>query len=214
MFRSIRKFLLFQLTVNVAAVLTCSIGPMFGENVVMTVVQLLLVNLAMDTLAAIAFGSEPPLEEYMKEKPTPRSEKIVTRQMMTEIMIDGSYVTLVCLALLLVPAVHRFIGAVAADGVLDKTYLHSAVFATFMMAITFNGFNARTRSLNVFEGLGRNMTFLVVMGSIFILQFLFVTFGGKALAVEPLSAATWLKCLLLAFLVIPVDMVRKTIQKA
>jgi magnesium-transporting ATPase (P-type) len=69
MFKSIRKFLIFQLTVNVAAVLTCFLAPFFGENQILTVVQLLLINLAMDTLAAIAFGSEPALKEYMKEKP-------------------------------------------------------------------------------------------------------------------------------------------------
>ena len=211
MFKSIRKFLIFQLTVNVAAVLTCAIGPMFGVNVVMTVVQLLLINLAMDTLAAIAFGSEPPLKEYMLEKPIPRSESIVSGAMLAEILISACYITAICLALLFVPALKRFIGAVGANGIVDETYLKSALFATFMMAITFNGFNARTTHLNPFEGLGRNLTFLAVMGGILVLQFVFVTFGGKPLAVEPLSAMTWLKCLLLAFLVIPIDVVRKAL---
>ena len=85
MFKSIRKFLIFQLTVNVAAVLTCIIGPMLGENVILTVTQLLMINLAMDTLAAIAFGSEPVLEEYMKERPVPRRENILTKNMKVEI---------------------------------------------------------------------------------------------------------------------------------
>ena len=78
MFKSIRKFLIFQLTVNVAAVLTCFLAPLFGENEILTVIQLLVVNLAMDTLAAIAFGSEPALMEYMKEKPIARDASIVT----------------------------------------------------------------------------------------------------------------------------------------
>ena len=81
MFKSIRKFLIFQLTVNVAAVLTCFLGPLLGENVVMTVIQLLLINLAMDTLAAIAFGSEPALKEYMREKPIPRNASIISKDM-------------------------------------------------------------------------------------------------------------------------------------
>ncbi len=211
MFKSIRKFLIFQLTVNVAAVLTCAIGPMFGQNVVMTVIQLLLINLAMDTMAAIAFGSEPPLKEYMKEKPIPRSESIVSAGMLTEIIVSAAYITAICLSILFVPWVQRFIGALGADGVVNEVYLKSALFATFMMAITCNGFNARTTHLNPFEGIGRNATFLVVMGAIFLLQFLFVEFGGKALAVTPLSAATWGKCLLLAFLVIPIDIIRKLI---
>lgn len=203
MFKSIRKFLIFQLTVNVAAVLSCFLGPMFGENVVMTVIQLLLINLAMDTLAAIAFGSEPALKEYMKDKPIPRSESIVTKEMFTEILISAFYITFICLAILFVKPVRDLFGNV------DITYLKTALFATFMMAITFNGFNARTSHLNPFEGLGRNKNFIIVMLSIIGLQYLFVTFGGKVLEVEPLSLRTWGLCALLAFLVIPIDIVRK-----
>lgn len=206
MFKSIRKFLIFQLTVNVAAVLTCFIGPLLGENVVMTVIQLLLVNLAMDTLAAIAFGSEPALQEYMKDKPIPRSASIISREMLVEIIISSLYITAVCLSILFLPAVRGLFGDV------DATYLKSALFATFMMAITFNGFNARTEHINVFEGLGRNRNFLLVMLAIFALQFVFVTFGGAVLSVEALSPAAWLICLGLAFLVIPIDMFRKIIM--
>lgn len=205
MFKSIRKFLIFQLTVNVAAVLSCFLGPMFGENVVMTVIQLLLINLAMDTLAAIAFGSEPALKEYMKDKPIPRSESIVTKEMFTEILISAFYITFICLAILFVKPVRDLFGNV------NITYLKTALFATFMMAITFNGFNARTSHLNPFEGLGRNKNFIIVMLSIIGLQYLFVTFGGKVLEVEPLTLRTWAICALLAFLVIPIDIIRKLI---
>lgn len=206
MFKSIRKFLIFQLTVNVAAVLTCFLGPMLGENVVMTVIQLLLINLAMDTLAAIAFGSEPALQEYMQEKPIPRSASIISKEMLVEIIISALYITFVCLGILFIPAIRNLFGDV------DVTYLKSALFATFMMAITFNGFNARTSHINVFEGLDRNKNFLLVMISIFVLQFVFVTFGGAVLSVEALSPAGWLTCLVLAFLVIPIDMVRKAVM--
>lgn len=207
MFKSIRKFLIFQLTVNVAAVLTCFIGPLLGENVVMTVIQLLLVNLAMDTLAAIAFGSEPALKEYMKDKPIPRSASIISKEMFTEIIISALYITIVCLAILFFAPLRNMFGDV------DITYLKSALFATFMMAITFNGFNARTEHINVFEGLGRNKNFLLVMFAIFALQFVFVTFGGEVLSVEALSPSTWIICIVLAFLVIPIDMIRKAIMK-
>lgn len=206
MFKSIRKFLIFQLTVNVAAVLTCFIGPLLGENVVMTVIQLLLVNLAMDTLAAIAFGSEPALEEYMREKPIARSASIISREMMMEIMVGALYITFICLAILFVPAIRNLFGDV------DTTYLKSALFATFMMAITFNGFNARTSHINVLSGIGRNKNFLWVMLSIFVLQFVFVTFGGSVLSVESLTPAAWLLCAGLAFMVIPLDIVRKLIM--
>lgn len=206
MFKSIRKFLIFQLTVNVAAVLTCFIGPLLGENVVMTVIQLLMVNLAMDTLAAIAFGSEPALQEYMREKPIPRSASIISREMLMEIVISSLYITFICLAILFVPPVRSLFGEV------DQTYLKSALFATFMMAITFNGFNARTSHINVLEGLGRNKNFLLVIGAIFALQFVFITFGGSVLSVEALTPSAWLICVGLAFLVIPIDMIRKALM--
>ncbi len=207
MFKSIRKFLIFQLTVNVAAVLTCFIGPLLGENVILTVIQLLLINLAMDTLAAIAFGSEPALKEYMKEKPVPRTAGIVSEKMLTEVIISALYITFICLSILFLAPIRNLFGDV------DVTYLKSAVFATFMMAITFNGFNARTDHINVFENLGRNTNFLLVMGSIFILQFVFVTFGGGVLSVESLEPRSWCICIVLAFLVIPIDIVRKIIMK-
>lgn len=210
MFKSIRKFLIFQLTVNVAAVLTCFLGPMFGVegNVVLTVIQLLFVNLVMDTLAAIAFGSEPALKEYMKDKPIPRTESIVSKPMLIQIIISAVYVTLICLGILFVPAIQSLVGST------DPVYLKSAVFATFMMAITFNGLNARTTHINPFEGIGRNKSFLLVMLSVFVLQFVFVTFGGDVLSVVALQPMSWLVCLLLAFMVIPIDMIRKVITKA
>lgn len=203
MFKSIRKFLIFQLTVNVAAVLTCFIGPLLGENVVMTVIQLLLINLAMDTLAAIAFGSEPALKEYMRDKPIPRTASIISKDMLIEIIISAAYITFICLSILFFKPVKNLFGNV------DTTYLKSALFATFMMAITFNGFNARTSHINPFENIGRNKSFLIVMFAIFALQFVFVTFGGEVLSVESLSPKAWLICLGLAFLVIPIDMLRK-----
>lgn len=206
MFKSIRKFLIFQLTVNVAAVLTCFIGPMLGENVVLTVVQLLLINLAMDTLAAIAFGSEPALQEYMKDKPIPRKANIISKEMFVEVIISALYITFICLAILFLPVVRKLFGDV------DTTYLKSALFATFMMAITFNGFNARTNHINVFENLGRNKNFILVMLGIFALQFVFVTFGGSVLNVESLSLRSWIICIVLAFLVIPIDMIRKAVM--
>ena len=208
MFKSIRKFLIFQLTVNVAAVLTCFLAPLFGENEILTVIQLLVVNLAMDTLAAIAFGSEPALMEYMKEKPIARDASIVTGKMMSQVVVSGLYITAMCLCIRFVPALQHLLGAWN-NGVLDTVMLNSAVFATFMMAISFNGFNARTEHLNPFENLGRNKNFLLVIGGLLILQFLFVTFGGVVLSVEPLSATTWLICLLIAVFVIQIDIDRK-----
>ena len=206
MFKGIRKFLIFQLTVNVAAVLTCFLGPLMGEPTMMTVIQLLLVNLAMDTLAAIAFGSEPALKEYMKDRPIPRNESIVSKSMLIQVIISGLYITALCLVI-------RFSAIREIFGNVDDTYLCSALFATFMMAITFNGFNARTEKVNVFEHMGRNKNFLIVMIALLLIQFVFVTFGGEFLSVEALNLKTWLICIVLAFMVIPIDMIRKAVTK-
>lgn len=186
MFKSIRKFLVFQLTVNVAAVLICFLGPLFGQNVILTVIQLLLINLAMDTLAAIAFGSEPPRNEYMNEKPIPRDANIITPEMLSEILTGAAYITVMCLAVLFVPKVRGLFGAA------DIVYLRSAVFAVFMMSITFNGL-AMATSKNC----------VIVMLFIFLMQWAFVEFGGEVLSVEALSLDSWLNCIVLAVLVVP-----------
>lgn len=206
MFKSIRKFLIFQLTVNVAAVLTCFLAPFFGENQILTVVQLLVVNLAMDTLAAIAFGSEPALKEFMRDKPVPRRESIVTKNMLIQVAISGLFITAVCLGIRFIEPVCKLIGACE-----NTVYLNATVFATFMMAITFNGLNARTEHMNPFEHIGRNRNFLLVMGGLLLLTILFVTFGGNVLSVAPLDVTTWLICAVIAFLVVPINMLRKKI---
>ncbi|MBR6028690.1 MAG: calcium-translocating P-type ATPase, PMCA-type [Clostridia bacterium] len=217
MFKSIRKFLIFQLTVNVAAVLTCFLAPFFGENQILTVVQLLLINLAMDTLAAIAFGSEPTLKEYMKEKPVPRDASIVSGSMLVQIIVSALYITAACLCIRFVPAIQNLIGATSAAYGMEASMMHvvwnSAVFATFMMAIAFNGFNARTTHMNVFEHLSRNRNFILVMLAIFVMQFIFVTVGGEVLSVHALTSTTWFTCAAIAFLVIPLDMIRKAVLR-
>ncbi len=211
MFKSIRKFLIFQLTVNVAAVLTCFAGPLLGvkDGTVFTVVQILFINLVMDTLAAIAFGSEPALKEYMREKPIPRSESIVTKGMFARVLTGGLYLTAITLLILFVPQIRSLFGQVEVT-----PYLKSAVFAVFMMGITLNGFNARTDHLNPFHEISKNLNFILVMGSIIVLQYVFITFGGKVLSVEPLSLKTWGLCLMFASLVFPIDIIRKLLVKS
>ena len=192
MFKSIRKFLVFQLTVNVAAVLVCFLGPLFGQNIMLTVIQLLLINLAMDTLAAIAFGSEPPRLIYMNEKPIPRDENIITPEMFKDILVGAAYITFICLAVLFVPPVRKLFKT---D---DIIYLRTALFAVFMMSITFNGLAMAS---------SRNCVFMMLF--IFILQWIFIEFGGNVLSVHALSLDSWLNCFVLAVMVIPVRLLVK-----
>ena len=125
--------------------------------------------------------------------------------MFIAIIIGSLYITCACLSILFFEPVRSLFGDVSVS------YLKSALFATFMMSITMNGFNARTKSLNLFHGILKNKNFLIVMGGIFIGQYLFITFGGKIFGVEKLSLQTWGICLILSFLIIPVDLIRKTI---
>ena len=196
MFKSIRKFLVFQLTVNVAAVLICFLGPLFGQNIMLTVIQLLLINLAMDTLAAIAFGSEPPREQYMNEKPIPRDENIITPSMFEDILVGAAYITLICMAVMFFGPVKKLF---TTD---DIIYLRTALFAVFMMSITFNGLSMASSKNCVF-----------VMMFIFILQWIFVEFGGEVLSVKALSLDSWLNCFVLAVLVVPVRLGIKFLMK-
>ncbi len=206
-FKTIRNFLIFQLTVNVSAVLISFIGVLFTDAPVLTVIQLLMVNLVMDTLAAVAFGTEPPLKEYMREKPVPRSQSVVTGTMLSQILLGGGYITLAAVLVLFSPFVGQLIGSA------DMEYLRACVFAVFMMAIAFGGFSARTSHISPFSGLRGNPTFSLIMLSVFLLQFLFVTFGGRVLSVHPLNPHTWLVCAVLAVIIIPVDSVRKLIMQ-
>ena len=144
----------------------------------------------------------------MKDKPIPRSESIVSKKMFVEIIIIALYITTICLGILFIPPIRDLFGDV------DVTYLKSAVFATFMMSIAFNGFNARTEHINVLNGIGKNKNFLLVMLAIFAAQFIFVTFGGEALSVEPLQPMHWLLCIGFSIAVIPIDMIRKAITAA
>ena len=199
MFSCIRTFLVFQLTVNVAAVLACTIGPLAGQNVVLTVVQLLLVNIVMDTLAAFAFGCEPARDELMKNRPVPRSEGIVTKKMLAQIVCGAAVIAALVLVLLCRPF---GIGA----GIVRPESVKTAVFAMFMMAIAINAFCVRTPSLNIFHGLSQNKMFLIIMSGVFVFQYIVVTFGGKVLGCSPLNMAEWGYCVTLAALVLPANL--------
>ena len=100
MSKSVKKFIIFQLTVNVSTVFTAVLGPIFGWTEVFTIVQILWINMIMDTLAAIAFGQEPARESYMKEKPVSRKANILNVYLKSSILTGGIFITVICLGLL------------------------------------------------------------------------------------------------------------------
>lgn len=208
MAKSVGKFLIFQLTVNVSTLLMNIIAPILGWGEPFNIVQILWINLIMDTLAALAFGKEPVLDRYMQEKPAKRQDSILTKNIKTAIATAGVFIT--AGSVLILENVGGIADFVTPAGVADPLlYERTFMFAFFIYAIIFNSFNTRSEKWNLFEHIGSNKNFLWVMGGIFIMQTIIIQVGGKVFHTCPLTAKALVTAMLLGILVIPVDMVRK-----
>ncbi|MBT5794871.1 MAG: calcium-translocating P-type ATPase, PMCA-type [Deltaproteobacteria bacterium] len=212
--KSIRKFLIFQLTVNVAAILVAFLGPFFGTDLPLTMTQLLWVNIVMDTLAAFAFSGEAALQRYMNEKPVPKSESLITGDMWSAILIDGFYMAFLSLFFL----TSDFVSGLfvcdeirCADPEVNLVLL-TAFFGFFVFMNNFNKFNARTESLNLFEHITENRSFIMVVILIFFLQTTFTYVGGEVLRTVGLTLKEWGYVLLFAVTIIPLDLTRKFLR--
>lgn len=208
MSKSVKKFIIFQLTVNVSTVFTAVLGPLFGWSEVFTIVQILWINMIMDTLAAIAFGQEPARESYMDEKPVARTADILNGYLKSSILVGGVFITIICLGIL-----NNIFGIYNVIGTSDMDVVRTFMFATFIMAIIWNSFNARTDSLNLFEHITENHNFMIVMSAVTIIQVLIIQFGGKVFGTTPLSLNNWIAVVLIAFMIIPIDLVHKIVVK-
>lgn len=207
-FKSIRKFIIFQLTVNLAAVLTALLGPFFGIEFPLTIIQLLWINIIMDTLAAIAFGGEPALRRYMNEKPIKREANIISPYMAATVLTGGLYIALLSIIFLTVPVFKTFF---IRDGMYDQEIFLTGFFNLFIFLILFNGFNARTEQFNLFENIRSNPGFIRVMLLIAIMQVLMTFVGIDVLRAKPLEIGEWMVVILMAISIIPVDIIKKWI---
>ena len=207
-FKSIRKFIIFQLTVNFCAVFLSIIGPFIGVATPVTVIQMLWINMVMDTLAGIAFSYEAPLREYMEEEPKDRYEPILNNYMIHEIVFIGVYSSLLCIFFLKSPYIHSFFR----EDINDKYFL-TAFFGLFIFISIFNSFNARTSRLNIFANLFKNKMFMIVILFIAIVQFVLIYYGGELFRTVGLSFKEIEIMLLCAFSVIPVELFRKIYLK-
>ena len=203
-FKSIRKFIIFQLTVNLCAVSISIIGPFIGVETPVTVIQMLWINMVMDTLAGIAFSFEPPLKEYMAEKPKNKKEPIINKYMLGEILFTGTFSALLCVFFLKSPLIH----SIFRDGPNDK-YLMTAFFGLFIFMSIFNSFNARTHRLNILANLSKNKVFLAIIIFIVIVQIYLMYYGGDLFRTYGLNPLEFEIMTLLALTVIPVDFIRK-----
>ena len=202
LYENIQKFIQFQLTVNLSALLTAFLSPLlniflvplFGIRLLevpLTVPQLLWVNLIMDTLAVLALCLEPPSRDTMQRLPIGRTEPFITRTMWQNIIGMGLYFTVV----LLVLQATNFLGA---DKGREREFA-AVIFTTYVFFQVFNEINCR--SLNpmrsAFDGMLGSRSFIIVMGVIVIVQVLLTQVGGALFSTAPLSLAMWAKILLL-----------------
>lgn len=207
-FKSIRKFIIVQLTINLCAISLSIICPFIGIDTPVTVIQMLWVNMVMDTLAGLAFAYEPPLLEYMNEKPKKRDESIINKYMVSEILFTGIYSAIICILFLK----SSFIGNFFRDSV-DKGYLMSAFFGLFIFIDIFNSFNARTSRLDIFANIFDNKVFIVIMLFITIVQVLLIYYGGSIFRTVQLTFKEFMIMFCIALTVIPIDWVRKIIYR-
>ncbi|MCM1524332.1 MAG: calcium-translocating P-type ATPase, PMCA-type [Ruminococcus sp.] len=218
-FNSIRKFIIFQLTINVAAVAVSFICPLLGMDNPLSITQILWVNLVMDTLAALAFGGEPALSRYMHEKPKSRREPIVSKYMWSEIITGAAWVFILSL-IMLVTGIDPHNDTFREGGLMgmffrnDVKYLLTGYFCFFIFAAVFNAFNARTEKCNLFDNIGKNTGFLKILGIITVVQILMTYLGGDILNCYGLNAKEWAVVLIMAVSIIPVDLIRKCIANA
>ncbi|VAI56227.1 unnamed protein product [Triticum turgidum subsp. durum] len=198
-YANIQKFIQFQLTVNVAALIINVVAAISSGNVPLNAVQLLWVNLIMDTLGALALATEPPTDQLMKRTPVGRREPLVTNIMWRNLFIQAVYQVAVLLTL-------NFRGRDLLHLTRD-TLEHSSkvknsfIFNTFVLCQVFNEFNARKpEELNIFEGVSRNHLFLAVVSVTVVLQVIIIEFLGKFTSTVRLSWQLWLVSLAIAFI--------------
>ncbi|MFT6866080.1 MAG: Ca2+-transporting ATPase [Cyclobacteriaceae bacterium] len=205
-FKSIRKFIMFQLTVNVAAVSITFLGPLIGIDFPLTIIQLLWINMIMDTLAAIALGGEPALEEYMSDSPVKREDHILTKNMISAILVNGLFITIFSVFFLKAP---MFKEMFMRNGIPDEAVLLTAFFNIFIFQILLNGFNVRSEGLNVLQHISKNRRFIQIMILVVVLQVVFTYIGGDILRTTPLTLGEWGTVFSFSLLIVPIDYIRK-----
>ncbi|NER02689.1 MAG: calcium-translocating P-type ATPase, PMCA-type, partial [Okeania sp. SIO3C4] len=184
LYQNIQKFILFQLTINVAACGIALLGPFIGINLPFTVTQLLWVNLIMDTFAALALATEPPNQKVMENAPRNSEDFIISKPMMVSIFSVAAVFLVFFVAFLLYIQKDRVV----------TPYELSLFFTTFVMLQFWNMFNAKCFGLkeSAFFNISKNGSFVAIAAFIFVGQILMVQFGGAVFRTVPLSLRDWL----------------------
>ena len=201
--RSIQRFIVFQLTVNLCAVGISVIGPFIGIETPVTVAQILWINMIMDTLGGLAFAGEPPLEEYMHQAPDKRTSPLLTRPMKGQI----AFITVYTLALYVFFLCSEFIAYT-----FHGESLLTGFFALFIFCGIASAVCARTVRANIFYSLRRNRSFIAIMASVTAVQLVLIYFGGRMFRTSGLTLSQLALVTLLSLTVIPADSMRKLLR--
>lgn len=183
LYRNIQRFVLFQLTINFAAIVVCFVGAIIGTDLPLTVVQILWVNIIMDTFAAMAMASLPPNPEVMRDRPRRRNEFIITPDMARTIFTCGGVFVVVLLGMM---ALWGLSGG--PDPVRLTVFFSVFVFLQFWNMFNAKGFESRH---STFSDLAQCRTFLLILLLIGAGQVAIVEFGGEVFRTVPLSLGTW-----------------------
>lgn len=200
---NIMMFLEFQLPINIALLILSVIYPMVATGALLASVQILIVNIIMDSLNSLSFGGEPPKEEYMSERPIKKGSGLFIRGAKKRIAISTAAFIALYGIITFSPVSNMF--ATDAEAM-------TARFALLCFMAVFNGFNIRTEHMNLFKGIGKNKLFSYIAVGICAMTVILCDFAGALIKATALDLNHWLVIIALAFMVIPVDLVRKAVD--
>ena len=201
---NIMMFLEFQLPINISLLILSVIYPMIATGALLASVQILIVNIIMDSLNSLSFGGEPPKDEYMTEKPIKKGSGLFIRGAKKRIAIST-------VAFIVLYGIITF--SPISDMFATETEATTARFALLCFMAVFNGFNIRTEHINLFNGIGKNKLFSAIAIGIFVMTFALCNFAENLIKVTALDFKHWVVVVILAFMVIPIDLIRKIIEK-
>jgi calcium-translocating P-type ATPase len=200
---NIMMFLEFQLPINISLLILSVIYPMIATGALLASVQILIVNIIMDSLNSLSFGGEPPKEEYMTEKPIKKGSSLFIRGAKKRIAIS-------MVAFIVLYGIITF--SPVANMFATETEAMTARFALLCFMAIFNGFNIRTEHMNLFHGIGKNKLFSVIAIGIFAMTIILCNFAENLVKLTALDFRHWAVIVILAFMVIPVDLIRKAVN--
>lgn len=201
---NIMMFLEFQLPINISLLILSVIYPMIATGALLASVQILIVNIIMDSLNSLSFGGEPPKDEYMTEKPIKKGSGLFIRGAKKRIAISTVAFIALYGIITFSPIANMFA---------SETEAMTARFALLCFMAVFNGFNIRTEHINLFNGIGKNKLFSSIAIGIFVMTFALCNFAENLIKVTALDFKHWVVVVILAFMVIPIDLIRKIIEK-